>query len=104
MIRRPPRSTLFPYTTLFRSRALPGALRPDGPVADFNVTQVGFYGEDRFSPLPNLTVTAGLRMDVPSLPAPAENPALDTISFASLGGDIKQTSKTPSGINLLSPR
>src|SRR5260370_3873346 len=25
MIRRPPRSTLFPYTTLFRSRALPQA-------------------------------------------------------------------------------
>src|SRR5258707_8050049 len=24
MIRRPPRSTLFPYTTLFRSQALPG--------------------------------------------------------------------------------
>src|SRR3712207_6921339 len=29
MIRRPPRSTLFPYTTLFRSR-LAGALRGDG--------------------------------------------------------------------------
>src|SRR3712207_9126397 len=26
MIRRPPRSTLFPYTTLFRSVILPGAL------------------------------------------------------------------------------
>src|SRR2546422_1088055 len=25
MIRRPPRSTLFPYTTLFRSRSSPGA-------------------------------------------------------------------------------
>src|SRR5947199_7268498 len=25
MIRRPPRSTLFPYTTLFRSRSLPAA-------------------------------------------------------------------------------
>src|SRR2546425_7572259 len=25
MIRRPPRSTLFPYTTLFRSPAIPGA-------------------------------------------------------------------------------
>src|SRR2546425_2705361 len=25
MIRRPPRSTLFPYTTLFRSRSCPGA-------------------------------------------------------------------------------
>src|SRR2546427_6871484 len=24
MIRRPPRSTLFPYTTLFRSRVMPG--------------------------------------------------------------------------------
>src|SRR5256886_11646233 len=37
MIRRPPRSTLFPYTTLFRSR--PGAVGPppegqrDGPVS-----------------------------------------------------------------------
>src|SRR3712207_7230631 len=27
MIRRPPRSTLFPYTTLFRSRPLPGHRR-----------------------------------------------------------------------------
>src|SRR2546429_2179479 len=27
MIRRPPRSTLFPYTTLFRSRAAPSAAR-----------------------------------------------------------------------------
>src|SRR5260221_7803914 len=32
MIRRPPRSTLFPYTTLFRShRALGGALRRSHP-------------------------------------------------------------------------
>src|SRR3712207_7357474 len=34
MIRRPPRSTLFPYTTLFRSpepRPLPAAERYDGP-------------------------------------------------------------------------
>src|SRR5256885_12754447 len=28
MIRRPPRSTLFPYTTLFRSALAPGAGRP----------------------------------------------------------------------------
>src|SRR5256885_13151706 len=34
MIRRPPRSTLFPYTTLFRSvpAALVGAVRGDGVV------------------------------------------------------------------------
>src|SRR5256886_11584759 len=29
MIRRPPRSTLFPYTTLFRSQFRPGLLRSD---------------------------------------------------------------------------
>src|SRR5256885_6638233 len=30
MIRRPPRSTLFPYTTLFRSQGLGRGLRPAG--------------------------------------------------------------------------
>src|SRR3712207_7364459 len=35
MIRRPPRSTLFPYTTLFRSRGRPGRTRRQcGPVDD----------------------------------------------------------------------
>src|SRR5258707_8615566 len=37
MIRRPPRSTLFPYTTLFRSRrgvASPSGLRPRRPPSD----------------------------------------------------------------------
>src|SRR5258708_32637256 len=29
MIRRPPRSTLFPYTTLFRSAAFLGTINPD---------------------------------------------------------------------------
>src|SRR5258707_11038233 len=31
MIRRPPRSTLFPYTTLFRSRAASAPFGPDWP-------------------------------------------------------------------------
>src|SRR2546425_7687493 len=31
MIRRPPRSTLFPYTTLFRSGGAPGVARPRRP-------------------------------------------------------------------------
>src|SRR3712207_6858451 len=33
MIRRPPRSTLFPYTTLFRSAAAPAAHRGNDAVA-----------------------------------------------------------------------
>src|SRR3712207_8661332 len=32
MIRRPPRSTLFPYTTLFRSRASSGAATRSSPM------------------------------------------------------------------------
>src|SRR2546427_3930497 len=36
MIRRPPRSTLFPYTTLFRSRA---ALPPRGRAGNMNSTK-----------------------------------------------------------------
>src|SRR3712207_8475742 len=32
MIRRPPRSTLFPYTTLFRSERRPDGVVPTGPV------------------------------------------------------------------------
>src|SRR3712207_7086247 len=36
MIRRPPRSTLFPYTTLFRSCSLPPSLVPFRPR---NITQ-----------------------------------------------------------------
>src|SRR5690349_157563 len=32
MIRRPPRSTLFPYTTLFRSQRSPATFRPNGYV------------------------------------------------------------------------
>src|SRR3989454_10532450 len=34
MIRRPPRSTLFPYTTLFRSAALPRAARTTSEEGD----------------------------------------------------------------------
>src|SRR5256885_12308641 len=45
MIRRPPRSTLFPYTTLFRSRrpALPDVHRrhPQGPVLPRHLHPLG---------------------------------------------------------------
>src|SRR2546430_17561905 len=34
MIRRPPRSTLFPYTTLFRSAAITDGLVPRGTVSE----------------------------------------------------------------------
>src|SRR3712207_6850925 len=36
MIRRPPRSTLFPYTTLFRSFSVPSAPVPSYPFSAFS--------------------------------------------------------------------
>src|SRR2546430_14232493 len=39
MIRRPPRSTLFPYTTLFRSRFI--VLSPQAAVVENSLGQVG---------------------------------------------------------------
>src|SRR2546430_11776120 len=50
MIRRPPRSTLFPYTTLFRSFVRPAILKMSG-AADFTLPQVPakLAAEDRKS-------------------------------------------------------
>src|SRR3712207_9072769 len=54
MIRRPPRSTLFPYTTLFRSAVVPPLVREFAP--DILVTQHGCdsHTED---PLAHLMLT-----------------------------------------------
>src|SRR2546429_5902770 len=57
MIRRPPRSTLFPYTTLFRSRteANPNELNQDDARYGFrcchlkNITSIILRSEERFS-------------------------------------------------------
>src|SRR2546423_6637761 len=47
MIRRPPRSTLFPYTTLFRSRK--SSIMHGGP--PFFTALMGLAGENRTLPL-----------------------------------------------------
>src|SRR3712207_7335436 len=48
MIRRPPRSTLFPYTTLFRSRQFLGCRRHQPPTRDDEVVaQSDDVGEQR---------------------------------------------------------
>src|SRR2546426_7558909 len=48
MIRRPPRSTLFPYTTLFRSNtstARPGGAPPPGRAVDVFLPRPGSTGQ-----------------------------------------------------------
>src|SRR5256885_6477639 len=51
MIRRPPRSTLFPYTTLFRSRCLPSWLASKADQAGLAISPLlakrKFRGADR---------------------------------------------------------
>ena len=69
----------------------------DSQVA-FRVNQIGFYVQDQWLPTPRLTLTAGLRLDVPYVPtAPATH----------LSGRRElriNTSLTPSGNVLWSPR
>src|SRR3712207_8018844 len=56
MIRRPPRSTLFPYTTLFRSRRFASARRyPEGQSA-----QPANAGNSALTKLPKLRATTQL--------------------------------------------
>src|SRR3712207_6991234 len=63
MIRRPPRSTLFPYTTLFRSRRLPLLRAPTG------------VAWEELQPSPNKERGGAARglMDVGELLSPAGN-------------------------------
>jgi hypothetical protein len=82
----------------FYQRGLPGPLRPEGPIVDFGVQQLGLYVQDRWAITPRLGVTGGLRVDVPFLPDDAvTNPELE----ASLGVD---TGQLPGGNPLWSPR
>src|ERR1035441_6710223 len=79
MIRRPPRSTLFPYTTLFRSplpealfmplRSSPGKLHPHDPAGQFaeyavsRLVQMSVPREVEILRPPALTELAGHRSE-----------------------------------------
>ena len=69
-----------------------------GSQVAFSVKQIGVYLQDQWVPTPRLTLTAGLRLDVPYLPAPTtQNP----LALRDLGIN---TALTPSGNPLWSPR
>ncbi len=70
------------------------------PAAEFNAAQLGFYVQDEYTPLPNLRLTLGVRLDVPVLPnAPTRNLDVDS----TFGPDFR-TDNTPSGQLLWAPR
>jgi hypothetical protein len=77
-------------------RGIPGPVKPPG--ADFSVFGLGVYAQDRWALTLRLTLTVGLRLDVPFLPdAALTNPTVLT----RLGVD---TGRLPSGNVLWSPR
>jgi outer membrane receptor protein involved in Fe transport len=78
---------------------LPDPARPSGPLSSPTVTQVGAYVQDQWTPNPRLTVTTGLRLDVPFLSRhPVRNPSL-------LNSELRlDNTPTPSGRILWSPR
>src|SRR3712207_7886913 len=57
MIRRPPRSTLFPYTTLFRS----GAASAQAPAAEPKISAIVVYGNDACPPSTDDTIVVCAR-------------------------------------------
>jgi outer membrane receptor protein involved in Fe transport len=78
---------------------LRGSARPSGPLSDPHVKQLGAYLQDQWNPNPRLTLTAGLRLDVPFLSRqPVLNQALLSSELA------LDNTRTPSGHILWSPR
>ena len=90
-------------------RALPAAGfvaggRADGGVARFDVRQYGLFAQDRFSPIPNLNITIGLRADIPTFPStPPSNPTFKALGWSYVGQKL-DTGTFPSGNILWAPR
>jgi outer membrane receptor protein involved in Fe transport len=82
----------------FQRRFGASSLQAPG-TADFTVAQLGFYLQDEWSLPHHLTITPGIRFDVPFLSSANVNPVL--VANANFPLD---TSKVPSGNILWSPR
>ena len=80
----------------FYQRVIP--LVGDG-AADFSARQYGFYAQDEWQAMPNLKLTFGVRLDIPTYP---DNPPLNDSVSAYFPGIT--TASAPSGNLLWAPR
>src|SRR5207302_3157748 len=83
---------------------IPGQTEPIQPL---DVLYSGVYAQDEWRPIPNLTLTGGLRMDAPNCKNTAyDNPVADTMTFRDASGaPVHYNSGSLPGVNLLvSPR
>ncbi|MFN0178467.1 MAG: TonB-dependent receptor domain-containing protein [Gemmatimonadales bacterium] len=74
------------------------AARPEGPIADWGVKQLGGYLQDRWNLSDRVALTFGVRVDVPLHDAPVANAAF-TAAFPGL-----RTDDFPSGNLAIAPR
>ena len=72
----------------------------DGGAAQFSAMQFGAYVQDEFSPIENLRLTAGLRVDAPFF---FDKPGFNAPVTTQFGPDIR-TDKLPNGQLLFAPR
>lgn len=73
------------------------------PTAKFGVSQIGFYVQDIWRVMPNINVTAGVRLDIPFMnDKPSKNALVDTTVF--LDGIVAHTNEVPKANALFSPR
>ena len=75
-------------------------VRPGGPLSVYSAAQLAGYVQDRWNVTSRLTLTGGLRVDVPFLDAPYRN--ADFASNVALGNI--DTGTFPSGNAVISPR
>ena len=98
-------STVIPRRYQVRWMNIPGL---DKPIQNLNVLNAGGYAQDEWRPLSNLTITAGVRLDVPAFDDSQTypNPNADALTFRDEAGQPVQYSSgsLPDPKVLFSPR
>src|SRR2546425_1889983 len=102
MIRRPPRSTLFPYTTLFRSPPC-GAPRPPPTAATRPAAPAGPPPAPRRRRRPPRTPRAAFRPPPPAAPARSEEHTSELQSLAYLVCRLLLAKKKPNTATVCEP-
>src|SRR3712207_5645827 len=88
MIRRPPRSTLFPYTTLFRSaQQAPAASKKLGGELRLHV-RTGNEADTLAEYLPKFAEDTGIKVTVDSIPSAEYFTKLQTLIAGGTAGDV----------------
>src|SRR2546427_6169552 len=99
MIRRPPRSTLFPYTTLFRSNALAYADDDGSGVANFVPIRIWNYERASYDRTHNLVIN--YLWDLPRESRVSSNSVTRTVfDNWQLAGIVSIVSGAPLGVGL----